>query len=404
MALPSSMARRVARIEPAHLTDGRLWTVVFGPGHGEAVMVRLPDGRVGIVDGCREPARDCPVTRLLAGLKATRLLFACLTHPHEDHYKGLGRLLELYRGRVDHVWHVLALSSRERAGVVAYAKRHHARPKRAKLPDTGDAQGVERVFREIMAAGTVGAYRRQLVTDRGLLREQVAGAEFAIDSWGPTDADTSDAVMEFLATPRKDWNVKDDLPNQVSGALLVRWGESRVLLAGDLYAHTDDRRGWGPARALASLHAPVQVVNASHHASHNAYDDKLWNAMNPSLAIITPFLNASLRADPKTKRLEPCQPPKPADIRRLLDGRCEVAITAPPRWIGETFTPTPPYQRRIDRGPATPTVSTSTGTLALLGASAVPDVDDTQNAVAVALDAGGNILEVILAGGADFYD
>jgi glyoxylase-like metal-dependent hydrolase (beta-lactamase superfamily II) len=48
------------------------------------------------------PMKDCgdPMRELLNGLEASgggpapfRLAFVCLTHPHDDHYGGLGRLL-----------------------------------------------------------------------------------------------------------------------------------------------------------------------------------------------------------------------------------------------------------------------------------------------------------------------
>jgi len=36
----------------------------------------------------------------------------CLTHPHDDHYAGLGRLLKAYEGRVGRVWTVTHATSR----------------------------------------------------------------------------------------------------------------------------------------------------------------------------------------------------------------------------------------------------------------------------------------------------
>ena len=90
---------RPTRLSAEHLPKGTLSIAVFGPGKGEAIVVRLPDGSVGVVDGCREPkdtetGRGDPVRELLDRIKCPELAFVCLTHPHDDHYAGLGRLLE----------------------------------------------------------------------------------------------------------------------------------------------------------------------------------------------------------------------------------------------------------------------------------------------------------------------
>lgn len=394
-------ARRVDRITASDLKSGLLWIVVFGPGQGEAIVVRLPDGRVGIVDGCREPAGDCPVTRLLSELSPSRLLFVCLTHPHEDHYKGLGRILGSRAGLVDHVWHVLAMTTNEREAVLKYA-RATCRPAKGttapKLPDAADWRGVERVFNAIMESARSGARRRQLLAERALLREAINGSNdaFEVEAWGPTDNDVTEAVLQFAGRIGQE-AARDDLPNQVSGALLLRWGRSRILLAGDLYAHAHDHHGWGPARAIAPSEQQVHIVNVAHHASENAHDAGLWAAMNPALAIVTPFKNAGLN-----NKNEPCQPPKPADIRRLISATCEVAITAVPQWLGAKLIPPSPIQRSAG-GPGTKPTLPPAGVSSLLAASPAADSDDGRNAVAAAMDSAGNIVEVILGGAADFY-
>lgn len=385
-------SRRVDQIEASHLRSALLWVVVFGPGHGEAIVVKLPDGRVGIVDGCREPPSDCPVTQLLDGLGTSRLLFACLTHPHEDHYRGLARLIQRYQSSIDHLWHVFALTQHERTAVVRYAKEFLSARRGSGLPDMKDWKPIERVFGAIMNATQAKrnpASRRQLLVDRLLLREPVAGHDLQIEAWGPTDSDSATSMMAFaMAKPGKNsrW---EHLPNAVSGAILVEWGSARVLLAGDLYKHSHSHRGWGPARAKVAGR-PVQVVNVAHHASLNAHDALLWQAMNPSLAIVTPFRNA-IRA----------MPPRPSDIRRLSSPSCEVVITSSPEW-SRVARPGDPRPQSAGGAPA-PLVSPPLGASPRLGATATPGAKDAGHGVAVGLDASGAILEVILAGDADFY-
>lgn len=416
--LPSSKATRVQEIKAGDLDLGVLWVVVFGPGHGEAIVVRLPDGGVGVVDGCHEPlgehSEGCPVTRLLRSLNVSTLLFACLTHPHADHYRGFARLLEEFEGKTRHVWHVFGLTPQERKALVGCARRHFRTRGRTKSPDDAEPQKMDRVIERIVGSGKwkKPAYRRELFVDRSLIQDTVNGSPFDVTAWGPTDADVLDARMRYLGQKARGARYeKNDLPNQVSGALLVRWGEARVLLAGDLFAHKrNEQRGWGPARELArelaERKASVQVVNVAHHASHNAHDDKLWTAMQPSLAIVTPFLRAAgvWRKLKKKTVYQPRQPPRPEDIRRLLAGpsHCEVAITSEPDWLDKKLSPSPPVRREV--GPVTPVApSPPMGTSPLLAVAPPVAFDDTRNAVAVALNSKGEIVKVLLAGDADFY-
>jgi hypothetical protein len=155
-------------------------------------------------------------------------------------------------------------------------------------------------------------------------------------------------------------------PNLTSGALLVKWGASAVLLAGDLLLGVDPKSGWQRGRSY--VQGNVQVVNVAHHASSEAHDDVLWATMQPALAIVTPFQYAN----EGKKR----QPPRPEQIEALARSSV-VAITSPPKWKSKT-----------NVLPMTPARLT----------------EAKRNAVAVSLDAAGNITRFVLAGAADVYD
>jgi len=387
---------RVSELNASHLTQGMLWIVVFGPGHGEAILIRLPDGRVGIVDGCKEPDAECPLTTLLNGLAPPKLLFACLTHPHEDHYKGLARLINARSGLVENIWHVMAMTSNECPAMLRYAKKLFKTTKRARLPDRGEWRRMDAVFRAIMEAEAGGTRRRDMRVEVPLFREQVGPADLEMLAWGPTEKDVGQALLQFVRRAKQARIAKDDLPNHVSASLFIRWGASRALLAGDLFRNADAHRGWGPARALATAHSPVQVVNVAHHASENAHDDLLWQTMSPTLAIVTPFQNAAMN-----NKKQPCQPPTPADIQRLVHSGAHVAITALPDWLGTALTPLPPRNLDVQRPPPPPPIKVRSSPL--LHAVPTPGPSSAHNSVAVALDHQGNIVQVVLSGDSDFY-
>lgn len=395
--------RWVEEILPAHIRPGALNIVVFGPGRGEAILVVLPDGRIGVVDGCREPdkhGRGDPVRELLEQLNRERrernqselrLSFVCLTHPHDDHYGGLGRLLQAYQTRVDEVWCPFETGDRY---AEQYRKWAELIRKPAEQPDRDALKGLGRVFDEMRRQHIEGTPKpRTLHEGMALLCDKVKGTELSISGVGPSTADTRDAQSALYAdllvaseasgrgSPRFD-------PNDASGALLIRWGNAQVLLAGDLTRGKDALRGW--QSAMGSITGPVQVVNVAHHASAGAHHEELWAMMEPALAIVTPFQGA-----------RGSQPPRPADIDRLAESNAEVVITARPAWNWDEPGVTLPVPEGHDqrRQPARGRRPKNN----VLPSSPAPGFDARRNAAAVALSRRGTILQLVLAGEANLY-
>jgi hypothetical protein len=395
--MPGGMSRvpeptYVAEILPEHLPIGMLSIAVFGPGEGEAIVVRLPDGSVGVVDGCREPRSGSPdpVRELLAHIEhdpATprpfALRFVCLTHPHDDHYAGLGRLLEAYQGRVERVWTVAHVTTRTAKALMAWIDQ--TRAGRDAVPDAGKLKGLERVIERIHAARTRhGARLRLLQAGVPVLGAEDVAPPVTITACGPADDDLMNAAIELdaalVALAGNERAASRYDPNLTSGALLVRWEAAAVLLAGDLLIGSRRYSGWGVAREHADC--KVQVVNVAHHASEEAHDDPLWTTMQPTLAIVTPFKSAT-----------GAQPPRPGQIMTLARSAV-VAITSPPAWSDV------PGQPRGLRLPAVPIAAEHAERRILAARTAAA----RRNAVAVSLDAAGDITRFVLAGQADVYE
>lgn len=379
-----------------HFVDETLSILVFGPGHGEAIVVLFPDFTVGVIDGCREPrngnpsGRGDPVReflddwhRLHAGATQGRLRFVALTHPHADHYAGLGWLIEAYDGLIDEIWCTLPTGGHYANAYVKYLQVCEDNPDM--VPGAEDFTGLTRVWNSL----TSNIDRLQLM-QRGrhdvMMYETRMGEHWLrVRCIAPSHADLLLAQQDLMHTimaivesgdacrPRHD-------PNLTSAALLVSWGHSRVLLGGDLLCSQGRYEGWG--RASSSIEGKVQVVKAAHHASEGAQDWELWRRMAPKLAIVTPFKYAASH-----------HPPRPATLDRLVTStaKIQLAITSPPQWpSGASPKPT----RTVAQQP-------SIGRNSALKITASPPAQD--DAVCVSLDAKGNIKQLLLTGRADLY-
>lgn len=379
----------VDEIQVEHLDEDRLGLVVFGPGHGEAIVVRFPDDTYGVVDGCSGSRHDLdssfPVHQFLQRAAASdmrrplRIRFVCLTHPHSDHFRGLPALLRDYRDVIDEVWSPPETGTR---WADAYARWCNWRTDAAELPDERPSELFE-LFKELQRPERE---IRDLEMSKWLFQESLLETRFDIMGLAPTDRDSREARMALWRAQQamNDGNVSASEfdPNRSSGALLLSWAGARVLLAGDvLTGGSNVQRGWN--RALKHVPGRVQVVNVAHHASLGAHHPELWDSMSPGLAIVTPFQHAAGK-----------QPPRPGDIERLLDSGARVVVTSRPAWVGRDSDPrpvqdwTPPPMR--SKNPA-------------MAMTHSVRQSDKRNAVAVSLDRRGAIRRVVLAGQADFY-
>jgi len=73
----------------------------FNVGHGDSIAVQFPDNTWGIIDCNRNRGEIDPnVLKFLKleGIKSLR--FLCLTHPHDDHFKGIDKIIEYFEENI----------------------------------------------------------------------------------------------------------------------------------------------------------------------------------------------------------------------------------------------------------------------------------------------------------------
>jgi hypothetical protein len=229
-----------------------------------------------------------------------RLSFLCLTHPHDDHYKGMSHLLETFRP--DKVWLFGSMTHRRLCAMVAEVLQAGAE---SASVDVGDSEKVDELVRifDLIEAEYEDAQRQprfdvvrlQLgmplldLTSSPAVRVVSIGASGGrILCYERTLAKCFDSDGEFLAKELPSVN-----HNMVSGGLLVEYGQARIVLGGDIdtEAWEETVRNFPPERLASAL------VKVSHHGSTTGYCNGLWEILSPgrlAVAVITPYSSQGL--------------------------------------------------------------------------------------------------------------
>lgn len=299
---------------------------VMGPGHGEAVVIHLGNGRWMIVDSCTDSentqCRPAPLLYLNALgvnlIEAVELIIA--SHWDDDHTQGLSIV-------VDECQKALfccpaSLTKRE---FDKYVERM------SEGASTTHGANVSE-FRKVL----------DLKTDRGqTVFRCVPGKELLpnplVRTWSPSDHEQA-LFLDFVArdTPQHLQGHRKAVPgslNLTSLVVTIEWAGACVLLGGDMEAHADARRGWmAVANEATRLHAKkADLVKIPHHGSHTGHHDSMWTDMllEKPMAAIAPYGKGSLDT----------RPPKSSDVNRIRKLSRTVHQTARHRTSGKKLSP-----------------------------------------------------------------
>jgi competence protein ComEC len=210
-------------------------------GQGDAALVDLPDGRLMLIDaggslhGGADPGERALVP-LLRARRRKHIDVAVVSHPHPDHYGGLGAVLDAVS--IGEVWDSgQAHAERDMEASAADAARwiEKAQARGARIHDPATLCGSPRTF--------------------------------------------GSAVVEVLwPCPRHD---PDRDPNDNSLVVRITYGQHRFLFTGDIEAHAET------ALTASGVSLRADVLKVPHHGSRTSSSDALLRAVSPSLAVVS---------------------------------------------------------------------------------------------------------------------
>jgi beta-lactamase superfamily II metal-dependent hydrolase len=279
----------------------RLAVHVLDVGHGDSILLRFPDScSFGIVDCHRHPTAEegggpkalAHFRRLIDAGEKPVVEFACLTHPHLDHYDGLATLLEGVMAAgvpIKQFWDFGP------ARPVAEAYRRLAQKTRTdeEQQRASELEHLCRVKRLLQARGC--DYRPLLAPAPSFWQ----GHGVFLDIIAPDSWLAADYINYWLQEreDRKEYgrgnpDVKNH--NTISSALRLRYGQFQVLLGGDVTNTTWEAILADRGRNDPSCHA----LKISHHGSAEGNFPSgmpLWPALAPRGRRLTALISGGYR-------------------------------------------------------------------------------------------------------------
>ena len=252
---------------------------LFGPGYGECVLLHIGDGNWVIVDSCFGKHREPAALAYLQGLdsdpaESVRLIVA--THWHDDHIRGMGKLVEVCKNAVFCCASVLC-EQEFLAAVGALARR----------PMSLAGSGTQELYKVMSLLSERVSPRNFAIANRRI---------FSLDDcevWTLSPSDTTfDAFLREIGRllPREGETkrrVTTLMPNKIAVVLLIEINEAVILLGSDL-----ERQGWLEILDVRGRpNCKASVFKVPHHGSQNAHEDRVWNEMLQSepIALLAPW-------------------------------------------------------------------------------------------------------------------
>jgi hypothetical protein len=241
-----------------------------------------------------------PTVLFLKGRRVRNLEFVCLTHPHDDHYRGMSQVFSSFR--VKRFWRFPGLTYEHFVNFLVRRRvEAEARGDRRSEEAINDLQTTLRLVADLLKEDP------PLQVDSPAINTVLYPWPVRSRPRGPDDleikviAPPGNAVERFLGSLRHcftaDGRLAADAPplrcNDVSLALLIRYGATTVILGGDV-----EGPSWEEVlQAVDRGDLGARVVKVSHHGSRTGYCANLWRVFSAAgrpVAVITPSLKHRL--------------------------------------------------------------------------------------------------------------
>ena len=310
---------------------------IIGSGVGESIIIQLPDGQVGVIDCYTHTVNTSTAEERVAAnetlrflvneLKVDSLAFLGVTHPHEDHARGIRQLLEHFLPRIGQIW-------MHAGSELGYLRQFF----RAKYK-TGIKLDIEKLFAEppgtfyvelLRLRKLVEKYVKQngiFVSFRGFGCTELCAGAVEVCFLGPSDTraqqyemslanNLTGVVAENGKVLNDNWNHGAVNHNEISAGCLIKFGKTAIVVGGDM-----EKAAWQDAMSHKSVSLQAQLVKISHHGSETGHVEGLFEkhaiGKRRPIGVVAPYLTHQIPDEEGVKYLA-------GRTARLISSNCLV--------------------------------------------------------------------------------
>lgn len=302
--------------------NAELEVAVFGPGYGECVLVHVGNGKWIVIDSCiYRGQREPEALRYLADLgvdPAQAIIGVVATHWHDDHIRGLSRLLAAAPSA--RFFCPAAFSGRDFLTLVAHGGR-----------SVGVASGgIEEMRAVLQELETRNQDPVWVLEDATLYEDVVTFHErklpIVLKAASPSHAAFSSAAVGLA----RQFQSRDPVrrvtsgsPNHCAIVIHAQLGEQALLLGSDLEVCANPRDGWTQVTTYLGPRPRSRLIKVAHHGSETGHHDPVWEALlfPRPIGVLTPFRHGRVSL------------PTNKDVDRLLGAVSSLHITCDPRTL-----------------------------------------------------------------------
>lgn len=280
---------------PSNLHDLEIHVLNAGVSEGESIAIKLPNGLWGVVDcyarSLSNPQSN-PTLRFLQDRNVNKIEFFCITHPHEDHYRGACQILNKFQVKI--FWRYDGPTSDEIDYILAYFAHEAENGDEVLKENNKELFSIYETLNKL-SSKRKNALQMEYIQSRKQLYPQEIDPESQIQIWSlaPSSKQVSCYRKKLFRCFDKEKNLKKKMQyfdhNIISAALVIKYGKTHVVLGGDV-----DETGWKHVlKNFQKNWLYSNMVKVSHHGSSNGYNAESWLLFSKGdekpIAVVTPF-------------------------------------------------------------------------------------------------------------------
>jgi beta-lactamase superfamily II metal-dependent hydrolase len=260
-----------------------------GGGYGECVVLKVAKDSWIVIDSCINPTTGHSLAleylnKINVDLGHVKLILC--THWHDDHIRGLAKLLEQCQNAEFCFSAVTDLKK-----FLILCELDYTKSKRGSISSTNEFSNCITIISER------GSFCTKAQSNLCILIERIPSFNFELFALSPSpktvadfDLEVSDLITDF---GKRSFSIPNRSPNDKSVALLLKFGDHRVILGADLEIGRNEHEGWLHIMKNCSIIDEVKasLYKISHHGSENGYSNEIFDFLvnKDSVLKLTPW-------------------------------------------------------------------------------------------------------------------